>query len=157
MLETPLGQIKIYIDGTPVPYIAKHIAYDKTCRDLDGRYIIEITFIPDGEEHTISCCLYNYKKSEDDYIESGERLELKSFCQGSVKLSIGMEGDIGYLSNGMRIGEYDYDNSYLDNGVQFEVLPYTKTSKYVFGIAWINKVNDENEVQTWYGADPSIM
>jgi hypothetical protein len=157
MLVTPLGQIKIYIDGMLVPYTEKPIANDKTCRDLDGRYTIEITFIPDGEMHTISCCLYNYEKSDDDDIESGERLELKSFCQGSVKLSIGMEGDIGYLSNGVRISEYDYDNSYLDNGVQFEILPDTKTSKYVFGIAWLNKVNDKNEVQTWYGADPSIM
>lgn len=41
----------------------------------------------------------------------------------------------------------------------------TKTTKYVFGIAWIDNVgwddeiDEENnrDVQTWFAADPTIM
>ncbi len=31
------------------------------------------------------------------------------------------------------------------------------TTKYVFGIAWIENVTTENDVQTWYGADPTLF
>jgi hypothetical protein len=47
--------------------------------------------------------------------------------------------------------------AYLDNGVQFFVLENTKTTDYVFGLAWINEVNDDNDVQTWYGANPILL
>lgn len=157
MLETPIGYIEICIDGSAIHYVAQRVHFDKTYRELSGRYKIEIEFIPDGNNHTISCCLKNYRKSEDDYIETGENLELKSFYLNATKLSIGMEGDTGYFADGTRISEYDYDNGYLDNGVQYEILPITKTSLYVFGIAWIDNVNDDNEVQTWFGADPTLM
>lgn len=33
----------------------------------------------------------------------------------------------------------------------------TKTTKFVFGIAWIDNVTAENDVQTWYGADPTLF
>ena len=52
---------------------------------------------------------------------------------------------------------YDYDNDYFDNGVSYQILKNTQTNKYVFGIAWIVDQRPDNEVQTWYGADPSIM
>lgn len=157
MLETPLGYIEICIDGNATHYVAQCMDCDKICRELNGRYKIEIEFIPDGKNHTISCCLKNHIKSEEDYIETGENLELKSFYLNTTKLSIGMEGDTGYFADGTRISEYDYDNGYLDNGVKYEILSITKTSLYVFGIAWINNVNDENDLQTWFGADPTIM
>ncbi len=33
----------------------------------------------------------------------------------------------------------------------------TKTAAYVFGVAWIVNVTEENDVQTWYGADPTYF
>ena len=39
--------------------------------------------------------------------------------------------------------DYDYENDYLDNGVSYEIFDFTKT--------------DENELQTWFGADPTIL
>lgn len=98
----------------------------------------------------------NYISSKEDEIESGERLELKSFYKEKSKLSIGAEGDTGYDSNGIRIASYDYDNEYLNNGLQYVILPETKTTHYTFAIAWLNATNQINEVQTWYGADPTL-
>lgn len=91
------------------------------------------------------------------YPESGERLECQAFYQGKVKLSIGIECDTGYFDTGERIGNYDYDSKYLENGIGYSILPTTESHELVFGIAWINVCTDENDVQTWYGADPTFM
>ena len=48
-------------------------------------------------------------------------------------------------------------NVYMEDGVSYLILEETKTTRYVFGIAWIGNVTAENEVQTWYGADPTLF
>ena len=152
MINTPLGDIEIYIDGKQIDYSAKCLgAMDRLCPDITGRYRVEINLEPDGKEHTISCRIKDYTPSEEDDIETGENLELKSFYKDKTKLSIGMEGDSGYYE------KYDYDNDYLDDGVQYFIMKDTKTRIYKFGIAWIDNFTDENEAQTWFGADPAII
>ena len=108
MIETPLGHLNFYIDGNPIDCEVNEIENDKSCAKLSGRYYVVIHFEPDGKRHCISCCIDEYTPSEKDSIESGERLELKSFYSESAKLSIGMEGDAGYMPDGRRISEYDY-------------------------------------------------
>lgn len=147
MLNTPLGEIEIYIDGIAVAYKEHPLSFDRTCPDLSGRYKIVIDFVPDGAQHCIACLIKPHIPSDRDCVESGERLECKGFYSETAKVSIGMEGDI----------EYDYDNGYLDNGVQYVILPLTKTQRYVFGIAWIENFDEAREVQTWFGADPTMM
>lgn len=149
MLQTPLGEIVISIDNKPIKYEAKIEPSDKACPDLNGRYSITVEFEPDGNLHTVSCRINGYVPDERDDIETGERLELKSFYSRNTKLSIGMENDDLGLES-----EYDYDTRYLDDGVQYEIRSFTRTRKYVFGLAWILDSTDENENQTWFGADP---
>ncbi len=73
-------------------------------------------------------------------------------------MSIGMEGEAGYYSDGTRAtNTYDYDNDYMEDGVLYQIMRDTKTTKFVFGIAWIDNVTAENDVQTWYGADPTLF
>lgn len=155
MLFTPLGDIDIRVDGKPIAYELQKVEYDPRCKDLSGRFFALIAFVPDGKRHLISCALKDYAPSIKDGIESGENLMLKSFYRGKVKLSIGMEGDVARCSDGTRISRYDFDSAYLEHGVQYEIRPETKTSQYVFGIAWIENYDDDNEVQTWLGADPT--
>ena len=159
MLLTPLGDIEIYIDNEKVEYTVKNIgASERLCPDISGRFGIEILYEPDGKQHTISCRIKKYHASSRDEIEPGERLELKSFYRENTKLSIGMEGDAGYYSDGTRDSDvYDYDNDYMEDGVSYLIMEDTKTTKYVFGIAWIDNVTVENDVQTWYGADPTYF
>ena len=57
-----------------------------------------------------------------------------------------MEGNSGYL-NGKRLSDYDDDTKYLTDGVEYCIFPLCATTKYVFGIAWIDKVNDNNDNQ----------
>lgn len=156
MLNTPLGEIEISIDGVAVDYKEHVVPLDRTCPDLSGRYSISVDFEPDGAKHYIACQIKMHIPSAADSIESGERLECKGFYGESVKVSIGMEGDTGYIGT-RRISQYDYDNGYLDNGVRYEILPFTKTQRYVFGIAWIENPDETRDVQTWFGADPTMM
>lgn len=156
-LVTPLGEIDILIDGRETEYDFHIVDVDSSCKDVDGRYTIQILFDPDGRCHRISCKIRDYIPSEMDDIESGENLELKSFYKGGAKLSIGTEGDSGYI-NGERVSTtYDYDNEYQDDGVDYVILGATKTQIYTFGVAWVNNYTENNEVQTWFGADPTIM
>ncbi|MDD3403593.1 MAG: hypothetical protein PHQ72_09590 [Hespellia sp.] len=158
MLETPLGNIELLIDGKPVEYNAVPVGLDKLCLNLMGRFRITISFRPDGKKHEILCRIKDYISTRYDGIESGERLELKSFYKDCYKLSISAEGDSGYYPNGTRVSDYyDYDNEYYNDGVSYLILESTSTSNYRFGIAWIKNYNDANEVQTWYGADTTLM
>ncbi len=155
-MQTPLGYLEIKIDDDTIEYKYLTISTDRVCPDLNGRYAIVIPFQPDKATHTISCRLKNYTASIKDGPESGENLELYSFYRDCVKLSIGMEGDTDYI-NGERISNYDYDTEYLSDGVQYCILPMTKTEKYVFGIAWLNNVTENTDIQTWFGADPTLQ
>lgn len=149
-LVTPLGKLHVTIDGMLVDCVYQLVEKTSTCSDIDGRYAIIVPFAPNGDCHTIACQIENYSASLNDGIESGEYLELKSFYKENVKLSIGMIGDSG-------LSTFDYENEYLDDGVAYLILPKTKTEKFVFGVAWLNNCTEENEVQTWFGADPMGM
>ena len=158
-MTTPLGDIEICIDGKTIKYTAQNMGVmDRLCLDVDGRFCIKVEFVPDGERHTISCIIKSHIPSDKDGVESGERLELKSFYKGHSKLSIGMEGETGYFADGTRAFDtYDYDTEYLEDGVRYVINEDTKTDRYVFGVAWIENVTDDNDVQTWFGADPTYF
>ncbi|MPN29667.1 hypothetical protein SDC9_177120 [bioreactor metagenome] len=158
-LVTPLGVIRIYNDGIELEYNAIKLCNDSILfPDIDSRYKIEVEYKADNSSHLISCIIDKIdSKKTEVYSESGERLECQAFYQENIKLSIGIECDTGYFDTGERIGNYDYDSSYLNNGIGYSILPNTKSHTFLFGIAWINECNDENDLQTWFGADPTIM
>ena len=116
-LNTPFGEITIMIDGQPIDYTAqKGSDNDILWPDVTERYQIEIRYVPDGKEHNLSCVFLpvcSYEKSP----ESGERLECQSFYGlQSVKMSIGLECEAGYIEGVRASDEYDYDADYLDQG-----------------------------------------
>jgi len=155
---SPLGEICVIIDGKKVTYDYFRLQLDKCCEAVSKRYRIVVNFEPTGSKHQIACCFeapdnQAYEQSS----EPGERLECNSFYVGNVKLSIGIESDAGYL-NEERISDagYDYDSEYLKNGIAYVTLPGTKTNMYVFGISWNENNTMETDVQTWYGADPTM-
>lgn len=153
------------VDGQPIDYSAqKGAGNDVLWPDVKNRYQIVVQYVPDGKEHSLSCvfsptCLYQKG------FESGERLECQAFYSTQrIKMSIGLECEAGYIE-GVRVCDaYDYDADYLDNGMAYIIIPETKTTKYVFGIAWIDDVgwddsiDDEHnrDAQTWFAADPTF-
>ncbi len=157
MLETPFGVVNIYIDKQCIEnYTIKELPLTSPCFNVDGRYCITVDFKPDGKKHTIFCKIENYTSSDDDGIESGENLVGMGFYKNGGKLSIGIESDTWYL-DGKRYSRYDYDCSYSENGyVAFEILEFTKSEKFIFGIAWKEEC-DEQDAGTWYASDPTMF
>lgn len=158
-LITPFGALIIYNNNIEIEYNAVKLDNDSDLfSDIDGRYKIAVKYDCDNLPHLICSIIDDMDCSKIEcYPESGERLECQAFYQGSIKLSIGIECDTGYFANGKRIGNYDYDSIYLNNGIGYSILCSTKSQVLIFGIAWINECTNENDVQTWYGADPTIM
>ncbi len=164
-LITPFGEIKILIDAKPIPYFAQEGGKtDALYPHILGRYRIAVHFVPDGKKHSIAC-VFETSRPYERTPESGERLECQSFYnERRFKMSIGLECE-GGKTDGVRISDkYDYDTAYLENGMSYRIEPGTKTERFVFGIAWIDDVgwddpiDEENfrDVETWYGADPTL-
>lgn len=158
-LITPLGELLILVDGIEVRYNFIRLENNSSIfPNIAGRYKIELEYNSDYSEHQICCIIENIDSRKiDNYAESGERLECQSFYKEDIKLSIGIECDTGYYEIGERIGNYDYDSLYLENGICYHILETTKSHKLVFGIAWINESIEDNDIQTWFAADPTIM
>lgn len=159
-LETPFGKVKILIDDIEVTYCAvKKQPNERLCPNVVGRYHIDVDFAPDGKEHEIKCIIEELSCS-DRGPESGEMLECQAFYNtDNWKLSIGVECETGFLTDGRRWSErYDYDARYLDNGMSYVILKETKEEHFKFGIAWIDNVEDDHarDVQTWFAADVTI-
>ncbi|MEE1597703.1 hypothetical protein VOI45_02710 [Acidaminococcus fermentans] len=164
-LLTPFGEIKILIDGKPIPYVAQRGRnLEGMCPHVLGRYQIAIHFTPDGENHTLAC-VFETGLSYERMPESGDCLECQSFYNDcGFKMSIGLECESGYIGSVRFSDRYDYDVEYLKNGMTFLIDRNTKTKHYVFGISWIDNVgwneqtedNRKRDVETWFGADPTI-
>ena len=166
-LNTPFGDISIKINDKEISYEYKKCTNDRTCLNLLGRYLIEITSIPKGEEYSISCEIVNNQSLKSE-IETGEMLECISFYgEERIKLSIGAYGESwGYIGNRLMEASNDYDIEYRPNGLSYLVLKETKTDKYYFAVSWIddvgyedsiNNYDNDRDVETWYGSDPFLL
>lgn len=94
MIQTPLGIVEIKEDGKRIDCTVMKVENDNRCPELNGRFAILVDYIPDGQVHTISCCIKRYRASKNDFVESEKRADIKSFCKGTTKLSIGMFSDV---------------------------------------------------------------
>ena len=77
---------------------------------------------------------------------------MTSIYREGGKLSIGVEAEFSNLP----VYEYDYNGRNLRNGIEIEILPETETQYFIFGVAWLKKCSEENDMQTWFAADPTI-
>ena len=106
---------------------------------------------PDGHRHTIACFVDTPESPRDD-IDVASSVASKYFYRDNAKLSIAIKGNASDFDASMRdFGTY---NRFLLNGMAYEVLPATEATRFTFGIAWMIGYTAENEIQTWYGADP---
>ena len=158
-LITPFGEIIILLDDKEYDYsFVKKENNKRLFPNVLGCYRIVVEFVPDGKEHEIKCIIPNMEYF-DRGPESGEGIECQAFYQDDMKLSICVECETGYLPNGSRWSDrYDYDASYLENGMSYLILNKTKEDKYIFGLSWIDNVVDNHgrDVQTWFAADFTI-
>lgn len=150
-LHTPFGGIQVLVDDTVVTFEHRSIDPDKKLfPDVDAAHRINVKVKTDGETHTIRIRLIDCEVGGN--IESGETLEAISFYKNNGKVTIGCYASFGDSE------EYnlDYDGYYCSDGLKIETLPETQTSEFKFGVCWIKECTEEKDVQTWFGADPTI-
>lgn len=150
-LISPLGKLELLKDGKPVGFF--HNSIDPNAElfpDVDEIQRLEYDYVSDGKPHTLSFVV----KGENikGTVESGEVLEAISFYQDKCKLTLGCVASFGDYK------EYhlDYDGYYCDEGIVITILPETKSQVFKFGACWLSNYSDENDNQTWFGADPTI-
>ena len=152
VLKTPFGNIKMRLDEKDIVYEARSVKCDdRLYPDVDGLFLVSFKFIPDGNTHELQCILENAEYLA--YPETGERLEAVAFYINQGKITIGCEGDFGEV---LEFRTYDFDGMLLENGIQVDIDTFTKEQEFQFGVCWLLHCTDENNVQTWYGADPTI-
>lgn len=156
MLDTPLGKIHVTWDGKLIEYRIEKAPLYEACKDLDGRYFIHISFEPDGKEHNIDCKLVDFSSTKTEHA-GGERVESLEIYEEEIKMSIATQAEVLSYKNG-KIDEddpcniYNYDVEYLENGMRYVILPITTEKEVIFGVSWMSNYDDDNEVQTWFGA-----
>lgn len=150
MLLTPLGAIKLFVNDEEVEFTAIKLDVELHCLDVIGRYLIQYEYNSEIKNQEIKCCIPSMDVR--GYIESGERLEAISFYKNDIKLTIGVEGEFTDFPKYI-----DYSGGYLSNGIKYVTNHSTADRNFSFGICWIQPLTEENDIQTWFGADPSLM
>lgn len=144
MLETPLGNIALKIDGENVHYDYQELPTKGRNYSVDFCCQIHIRNIKGTRE--IVCEIVDEKSvGIEPFEDSGERLALISFYAGSEILSIGVEGDvegIWYV--------------YLPRGIRMEISSKCKKEDLRINIAWLAMTDPEVEdIYTTIAADPT--
>ena len=157
-LNTPLGTISISIDDINIQYKAIKLENNqKVFPDIEGRYRIDVPYNTDNSEHIISCTVDNIIDSKvSHYFDSGEGFECETFHQGDTKLTIGIEYDDSCYHDDERVEDCEYDSVHLEDGIGYHILKTTKSNIFTFGIAWIDEFKDEDNLQTYFAADPTL-
>ncbi|MFB5089578.1 hypothetical protein PGC35_20750 [Psychrobacillus sp. PGGUH221] len=150
MLITPLGAIKLFVNDEEVGFTAIKLDFELHCRDVNGRYLIQYEYKSEMKNQEIKCCIPSLDVKGE--IESGESLEAVSYYRNDIKLTIGVEGE--FTDEAKYI---DYGGGYLSNGIQYVTNHTTSDRKFYFGVCWIQPLTEENDIQTWFGADPTLM
>lgn len=137
-LQTPFGEIVIWADGKPLTYkaVPKQNRYASECYRI---------FVPSEGYTEISCVLMARDAHLLGEHSSGEGYLCIEFIRDSKKLTIGMAVDEAALPK--------YKSKVIENGLSYGDI--THIELLTFGIAWVYD-HTENDVRTWYAADPTL-
>ncbi len=151
MLKTPFGNIEIYFDNA----LQKKIKIEKGKQnhelypEVAAVFLLRYFYQADQKAHTLKCVLDTEQKG---VIESGEHLDAISFYYNGGKMTIGCNSDFGVPAE----GNFDFNGTYLDNGLVICMDSITKSQSFVFAVSWLQKCTDKNDIQTWFASAPTL-
>jgi len=154
-IYTPFGGVTLWFDGEPVTSKVMHIDADNDyalSHPVDGNVRVWFDFKADGNTHVLECKVRPLFPGEISPA-SGERLEGFEIHDEETILFIGVEYD-SESEVGFDVGQYDYTAVVIDNGVKVEINPDTHSQLFVFGIAWVDYVDEKMMANTWLVGDP---
>ena len=156
MLKTPFGNIRMFLDKKEVEFNFFKIQNSKSFLKTET-YSLKYQFKKEKadkiKKHFLKCILETNCEYES-FVETGERLEAISFEVNRGKLTIG-------TTSGLSMAEVDgnnndFDVEYLKNGIEIAIFEKTRHQIFSFGVSFLENVNVENEIQTWFAVDYAI-
>lgn len=149
LVDTPFGTVKALWDGKEIIFESACIApNERWFPNVDQAHRITIDFEPDGKEHILKFVLTDCGVKGEP--ETGERLEAISFYPGKGKITLGCYASFGDYKD----YDFDFDGILNKDGIEISIFPTTTAKQFFFGVSWVNRRTEENDVQTWFGADP---
>ena len=157
LIETPLGSVGLWLDGEPCPHDGAWEVIDLSDYALrhpvDGNVRIAYWHEPDGAGHALECRLESLCECEGGST-GGERLEATVIDGGEARLVIAVEYDFEDYAQGHGTYEYDYRADAGGLAVTVELPADAKAQWIVFGVSWVDRVDDENGTNPWLVGDP---
>lgn len=157
-ISTPLGVVGLWLDGRPYAHDGLWEVVDRsdyaTWHPVDGNVRIAHWHEPDGAAHTLACRLDPSHGCEGGFA-SGERLEATEIDDGRSRLVIAVEYDFEDYAQGYGEYEYDYQATAADLAATVELPADAKPQWIVFGVSWVEEVDDENGTNPWLVGDPN--
>ena len=156
MLKTPFGNIRIFLDKKEVEFNFSKIQNSKSFLKTETyslKYEFKKEKVDKINKHFLKCILETNFEYES-YVETGERLEAISFEINEGKQTIGTT--YGLFMAEVDGNNNDFDVEYLENGIEIVILEKTRNQIFSFGVSFLENVNVENEIQTWFAVDYAI-
>ena len=69
------------------------------------------------------------------------------------KITIGTKCEFGLEDT---VEWYGFDGILSKEGIEINIYEDTEDKDFIFGVSWLLSCNDNNEIQTWFGADQTI-
>ena len=156
-ITTPLGAVGLWLDGKPCAHDDLWEVSDRSDYALrhpvDGNVRIAYWHEPDGSDHILECRLVPTCDCEGDS-DSGERLEAVCIDCVDARLVIAVEYDFEDYAHGHGKHEYDYRANADGFAVTVELPADAKAQWIVFGVSWVDVVDEESGTSPWLLADP---
>ena len=156
MLKTPFGNIRMFLDKKEVEFNFSKIQNSKSFLKTETyslKYEFKKEKVDKINKHFLKCILETNFEYES-YVETGERLEAISFEINEGKQTIGTT--YGLFMAEVDGNNNDFDVEYLENGIEIVIFEKTRNQIFSFGVSFLENVNVENEIQTWFAVDYAI-
>lgn len=139
-IHTPFGAVEIELDDKP--YAVDYEMLDPQQYNVDG--LAKITFKHKKSRKYHYLKIYLKDCHQKFFAESGERLEANSVDIGEGRLTIAFCDE--FYTN---FNENAVDGTYLSDGLEIEFPPELSTQDFTLSVAWVNKIESEDDVRTW--------
>lgn len=139
-IHTPFGIVEIELDDKP--HAIHYEMLDPLQYNVDGLAKITFTHKKSREYHYLK--IYLKDCQQKFFAESGERLEANSVDIGEGRLTIAFCDE--FYTN---FSESAVDGSYLSDGLEIEFPPKLSSQDFTLSVAWVNKVEGDDDVRTW--------
>ncbi len=145
-LQTPFGELNIYVDDQLVNYLPVRITYDQPTNETQSLTACYRIYGAIKTGQTVRCVIEPLAQC-DVNTESGENYLCRTFEKDTLQMTLGVVEHYDYRAG----QQVKYQISPIQNG--FTLMGLEQQSTMVLGLAWVNDYT-EGDDRTYFAADP---